>query len=55
MVFANSDKILGPVAVTLDRYIKDALKHVLDSSTYELLSKDEAFERDASLRKDIFK
>ena len=55
VVFANSDKNLGPVAVTLDRYIKDALKHLLDSSTYELLSEDEAFERDAALRTDIFK
>ena len=41
--------------MTLDRYIKDALKHILDSSNYELLSKDEAFKRDAALRKDIFK
>ena len=53
--FANSDKNLGLVAVTLDRYINDALKHLLDSSTYELLSEDEAFERYADLRKDIFK
>ena len=51
VIFANSDKNLGPVALTLDIYIKDALMHLLDSSTYELLSEDEAFERDAVLRK----
>ena len=55
MVLQTLTENLCPVAVTLDRYIKDALKHLLDSSTYELLSEDEAFERDAALRKDIFK
>ena len=36
IVFATADKNLGPVAVTLERYIKDELPHLQDESTYEI-------------------
>ena len=31
IIFASADKNLGPVAVTLEQYIKDALTHLSDS------------------------
>ena len=49
IIFASADKSLGPVAMTLDRYIKDALTHLLDSNTYEILSSAEAEARDKDL------
>ena len=42
LVIANTDKGLGPCAIELDRYIEDALIHLLDESTYVLLSENEA-------------
>ena len=50
IIFASADKNLGPVAVTLEQYIKDALTHLLDSNTYEILSSAEAEARDRDLR-----
>ena len=50
IIFASADKNLGPVAVTLEQYIKDTLIHLSDSSTYEMLSPDEAEARDVDLR-----
>ena len=42
IVIALSDKGLGPCAVKLVRYIKDALAHLMDEKTYRILSADEA-------------
>ena len=48
-----ANKNLGPVAVLLERYIRDGLQHLQDSSTYVILSEAEALEEDLQLRKDI--
>ena len=54
IIFANSDKNLGPVAVTLERYIQDALVHLTDRSTYEFISAKEAQKRNQALHSEIF-
>jgi len=54
IVYALSDKGLGPVAIELDRYIKDGLKHLLDANTYTLLSEEQALEEAKQLRTDIY-
>ena len=54
VIFANADKNLGPVGVTLERYIRYGLKHLMDKNTYEIISEQEAYKRDAVLRKEIF-
>lgn len=53
IVFALSDKGLGPVAVTLDRYIQDGLKHLQDSTTYEIISEEQALAEIDTLRDNI--
>ena len=53
IIFAQADKNLGPVAVTLEQYIKDALVHLSDPETYELLTESEARARDEELRLEI--
>ena len=53
IIFANADKNLGPVAVSLLRYIRDGLNHLLDTSTYAVISKAEAVQEDLQLREDI--
>ena len=53
IVIANSDKGLGPVAIELHRYIQDALIHLMDKNTYEILSEAEAMEAVESLRTQI--
>lgn len=50
IIFALADKNLGPVAVTLEQYIKDGLTHLMDTSTYEIISEQESFRRDKELR-----
>ena len=42
IVIALADKNLGPCAVTLRQYILDALKHLGDKSTYDILTEEEA-------------
>ena len=42
MVIALADKGLGPCAVTLEQYTTDALKHLDDDSTYEILDETTA-------------
>lgn len=54
IVFALADKGLGPVAVNLDRYIRDALVHLQDSETYEIISEEQALEDARELRKMIW-
>ena len=53
IIVAAADKNLGPVAVLLDRYIKDGLKHLQDHSTYKIIPEQQAQEEDAELRLDI--
>ena len=53
VVFALADKNLGPVAVSLARYIKDGLLHLQDASTYIILPEHEAAEEDRQLRVEI--
>ena len=54
-MFASADKNLGPVAVTLEQYIKDGVLHLQDESRYEIISQEEAFAREAQLRVSIKK
>ena len=53
IIFSQADKNLGPVAVTLEQYIKDALVHLSDPETYELLTESEARAMDEELRLEI--
>ena len=53
IVIAAADKNLGPVAVLIDRYIQDALVHLLDCSTYVIISERQARKEDDELRLDI--
>ena len=55
IIFALADKNLGPVAVTLEQYIEDGLVHLMDTSTYEIISEQEALKRDKELRTKIRK
>ena len=49
IIFATTDKNLGTVAATLKQYIKDGLPHLQDESTYNIISQEEVFSRDAKL------
>ena len=51
---ANTDKNLGPCIIEIAQYIKDALKHLNDVSTYQPLSKDEAKAEIDRLDKEIW-
>jgi hypothetical protein len=42
VIIANADKNLGPVGIDVEQYIKLGLDHLLDPSTYELLTEDQA-------------
>ena len=43
LVFPDTDKGLGPCAVTYDQYIRDALVHLKDPTVFKQLSKEEAW------------
>ena len=53
-VTAVADKGLGPVRVELTRYIRDALKHLTNRSTYEILSTEQGWEDIRELKREIF-
>jgi len=53
IIIANADKNLGPVGINVEHYIKLGLDHLLDPSTYELLTEDQANHDITKLRKDI--
>ena len=53
IVIANTDKGLGPCAIELHRYIRDALIHLEDKETYTVLSESEAMEETNRVRKEI--
>ena len=42
VIIANTDKNLGPVGINMEHYIKLRLDHLLDPSTYELLTESQA-------------
>jgi len=55
LVIASADKGLGPCAVTLRQYILDALKHLGDKSTYEILDEEAARSKLREISRDIDK
>ena len=54
VIIANADKNLGPVGIAVEHYIKLGLDHLLDTSTYELLTEDQANQDTDALRRDIY-
>ena len=54
VVIANADKNLGPVGIDIEHYIKLGLDHLLDASTYELLTEDKAKQEIDALWQDIY-
>ena len=55
VVFAQADKGLDPVAVTLDQYIRDGLIHLNDQETYEIISEALALQESKNLKIEILK
>jgi hypothetical protein len=53
IVIVNADKNLGPVGIDVKHYIKLGLDHLLDPSTYELLTKEQADHNIQDLRSAI--
>ena len=49
----SADKGLGPVGVDTKQYVKWGLKHLLDSSTYTILTEDQANTASENLYKEI--
>jgi len=50
----SADKGLGPDGVDTKQYIEWGLKHLLDTTTYSILTKDQAIEECNALYKEIF-
>ena len=53
IIIANTDKGLGPCAIELPRYIRDALIHLEDKETYTVLLKSEAMAEIKKVRREI--
>ena len=53
LLFPDSDKGLGPCAVTYDQYVTDCLIHLTDTSTYSRLTKNEALSATNAIYDDI--
>jgi hypothetical protein len=53
LLFPDSDKGLGPCAVTYDQYIHDCLIHLNDPTTYQRLTREEAFTHSITLEETI--
>ncbi len=53
VIIANADKNLGPVGIDVEHYIKLGLDHLLDPSTYELLTEEQADQDTDVLWRDI--
>jgi len=49
LLFPDTDKGLGPCAVTYDQYVTDCLLHLNDTSTYMRLTKEEAIAQTTQL------
>jgi hypothetical protein len=54
VIIASADKNLGPVGIDTEDYIKLGLDHLLDPSTYTLLSEKQAADDIDKLRADIY-
>ena len=54
MLFASANKNLGPVGIDTEEYIKLGLDHLLDPSTYTLLTEEQAAEDINKLQDDIY-
>jgi hypothetical protein len=54
VIIANADKNLGPVGIDVEHYIKLGLDHLLDPSTYELLTEEQANQDIEILWRDIY-
>ena len=54
IVYCNSDKGLGPVGVKLDWYIKHGLKHLTNTTSYEIVSEQQALSDVRELRRTIY-
>ena len=54
-VKARTDKGLGPAVVKVSRYKKDALVHLTDTTTYEIISEDQGHQEIQELKRTIFK
>ena len=53
LIFPDTDKGLGPCAVTYDQYVTDALIHLTDTTVFERLSQEEAWECAHTIEQDI--
>ena len=53
IIIANADKNLGPVGIDAEKYIKMGLDHLLDPTTYQLLTEDQTALDIDELRKEI--
>jgi hypothetical protein len=53
LLFPETDKGLGPCAVTYDQYIEDCLVHLRNQECYQRLSEEEALAAAATLEDDI--
>jgi hypothetical protein len=54
VIIANANKNLGPVSIGAEHYIKLGLDHLLDSSTYEMLTEEQANQDIDTLWQDIY-
>ncbi len=54
VIIANADKNLGPVGIDVEHYIKLGLDHLLNPSTYELLTEDQAKQKTDALWHNIY-
>ena len=48
-VFANSDTHVGPVAITILKYMQDAIVHLKDDDTYKIISEEKVLLEDSVL------
>jgi hypothetical protein len=53
LLFPDSDKGLGPCAVTYDQYVEDALIHLQDKEIYRQLTREEALHQMATVKDTI--
>ena len=54
IIITSADKGLGPVAIDTKQYIEMGLTHLLDPTTYTILSETQAYSDTADLRQQIF-
>jgi len=54
IIIASADKGLGPVGIDTTQYIEWGLKHLRDSTTYTILTEDQALSDAKTLYHDIF-